>query len=88
MYGAYQPSLPPYRGGALGAAARLHARQNHGMTKKPSQILHKGIDLVAPMLYQWKSRKHLRSAGAADRDRDHPPNATLPGTDQARPDSR
>ena len=49
------------------------------MTKKPGRIPDKGIDYVAPMLYSWKSRKHLRSAGAADRDRDHPPNAILQG---------
>ncbi len=59
-----------------------------GMTKKPAGSARKGIDDAATMLYQWKSRKHLRSAGAADRDRDHPPNAALPGTDRTRPDLR
>ena len=33
-----------------------------------------------------KEPKHLRSAAGADRDRDHLPNATLPGTDRTRPD--
>ena len=35
-----------------------------------------------------KEPKHLRSAAGADRDRDHLPNATLPGTDRTRPESR